>query len=78
MAAYCRDLEPSLIQLPTMMKKGSQAGRRAGQAHNSVINGARAKEMGHPDKKQKRREQKGEAKGLKGEKKAKRKNRKGK
>lgn len=47
MAAYCRDLEPSLIQLPAMMRKGSQAGKQASQAHNTVINGARAKEMGH-------------------------------
>lgn len=61
MAAYCRDLAPSLIQLLAMMKKGSQAGRRAGQAHNTVINGARAKEMGHGDRKQ-RRDQKGDDK----------------
>lgn len=61
MAAYCRDLEPSLIQLLAIVKKGSQAGRRAGQAHNTVINGARAKEMGHRDRKQ-RRDQKGDDK----------------
>lgn len=51
MAAYCWDLEPSLIQLPAMMRKGSQAGRQAGRAHSTaVINGARAKEMGHTDR----------------------------
>ena len=32
-----------------MMRKGSQAVRQAGQAHNTVINRARAKEMGHTD-----------------------------
>lgn len=52
MVAYSQDLEPSLIQLPVMMRKGSQAVRQAGQAHNSVINGARAKEMGHIDREQ--------------------------
>lgn len=50
MVAYCQDLETSLIQLPAMMRKGSQAGRQAGQADNTVINGARAKEMGHTDR----------------------------
>lgn len=50
MVAYCRYLELSLIQLPSMMRKGSQAGRQTGRAHNTVINGARAKEMGHTDR----------------------------
>lgn len=59
MLAYCQDLEPSLIQLPAMMRKGSQAGRQAGQAHDTVINGARAKEMGHIDREQRRREREG-------------------
>lgn len=50
MVAYSQHLELSLIQLPAMMRKGSHAVRQAGQAHNSVINGARAKEMGHIDR----------------------------
>ena len=54
MAAYCWDLEPSLIQLPVMMRKGSQAVRQAGRAHNTVINGARDKEMGHTDREKRR------------------------
>lgn len=76
MAAYCWDLEPSLIQLLAMMKKGSQAGRRAGQAHNTVINGARAKEMGHTDRKQRRRKQRRDQKGDDKKKKKQGKNRK--
>lgn len=55
MAAYCWDLEPSLIQLPAMMRKGSQAVRQGGQAHNTVINGARAEEMGHTAEKEGKR-----------------------
>lgn len=63
MAAYCQDLEPPLIQLPAMMRTGSQAGRQPGQAHSTVINGARAKEMGHTGgEKRRRKEGKGESK----------------
>jgi len=40
-----------------MMRKGSQAGRQPGQAHNTVINGARAKEMGHTDRERRRRKE---------------------
>ena len=60
MVAYCQDLEPSLIQLPAMMRKGGQPGRQAGQAHKTVINGARAKEMGHTNREQRRRKKRGE------------------
>lgn len=52
MADYSPHLESSLIQLPAMIRKGSQAVRHEGQAHNAVINGARAKEMGHTDREQ--------------------------
>lgn len=82
MGAHCWDLEPSLIQLPAMMRKGSQAVRRAGQAHNTVINGARAKEMGHTDREQwnteekegreERRDKKERLQGAKGKKREKR------
>lgn len=41
-----------------MMRKGSQAERQAGRAHNTVINGARAKEMGHTDRTQGRTKEK--------------------
>lgn len=58
MGAYCWDLEPSLIQLSAMMRKGSQAGRQAGQALSIVINGARAKEMGHTGREQRRTKEK--------------------
>lgn len=50
MVAYSHHLESSLIQLPAMMRKGSQAMGPAGQAHNTVINGAGAKEIGHIDR----------------------------
>jgi len=56
MAAYCPDLKPSLIQLLAMMRKGSQARRQAGQAHNTVINEARTKEMGHRGKEEEEKE----------------------
>lgn len=48
-----------------MMRKGSQAGRKAGRAHNTVINGARAKEMGHTDGAQRRTKEKGRMDGRK-------------
>lgn len=65
MVAYSQDLEPSLIQLPAMMRKGSQAGTQAGQAHKTVINGARAKEMGHTNREHRRTKENEEKQGRK-------------
>lgn len=55
MSAYFRDLEPFLIQLPAMMRKGSQAGKQAGQTLNIITNGASTKEMGHRKAKEERK-----------------------
>lgn len=57
MAAHCWDLESSLSQLPVMMKKSSQARRKEDQAQNAVINGARAMEMGHTERKERVRKE---------------------
>lgn len=59
MLAYCQDLEPPLIQLPAMMRRNSQTGRQAGQTHNTVINRARAKEMGHTQTEREEEEKRG-------------------